>query len=72
MLTGTDKVLVCARVDFINTYSAGDVEQACIRIDNELRELFHEVDEVFIQPVPRTNADLRQRVLQRYGRVLTD
>ncbi|GGU17567.1 cation diffusion facilitator family transporter [Lentzea flava] len=72
MLTGTDKVLVCARVDFIDNYSAGDVEQACIRIDNELRELFHDVDEVFIQPVPRTNADLRQRVLQRYGRVLTD
>jgi cation diffusion facilitator family transporter len=72
MLTGTDKVLVCARVDFIDTYSAGDVEQACIRIDNELRELFHDVDEVFIQPVPRTNADLRDRVLQRYGRALTD
>jgi len=72
MLTGTDKVLVCARVDFIDTYSAGDVEQACIRVDNELRELFHDVDEVFIQPVPRTDADLRQRVLQRYGRVLTD
>jgi hypothetical protein len=48
------------------------VEQACIRIDNELRELFHDVDEVFIQPVPRTNADLRDRVLQRYGRALTD
>ena len=72
MLTGTDKVLVCARVDFIDTYSAGDVEQACIRIDNELRELFHDVDEVFIQPVPRTNADLRDRVLRRYGRALTD
>jgi divalent metal cation (Fe/Co/Zn/Cd) transporter len=72
MLTGTDKVLVCARVDFVDTYSAGDVEQACIRIDNELRELFHDVDEVFIQPVPRTNADLRDRVLQRYGRALTD
>ncbi|MET9631220.1 cation diffusion facilitator family transporter [Lentzea sp. NPDC006480] len=72
MLTGTDKVLVCARVDFIDTYSAGDVEQACIRIDNELRELFHDVDEVFIQPVPRSDADLRERVLRRYGRVLTD
>ncbi|MFD4668488.1 hypothetical protein ACFWNN_02075 [Lentzea sp. NPDC058450] len=72
MLTGTDKVLVCARVDLVDTYTAGEIEHACLRIDNSLREEFHDVDEVFLQPVPRTDPELRQRVLRRYGRILTD
>jgi len=72
MLTGTDKVLLCARVDFVDNYTAGDLEQACVRIDGELRERFPDLDEVFIQPVPRSDPDLRERVLRRYGRVLAD
>jgi cation diffusion facilitator family transporter len=72
MLTGTDKVLLCARVDFVDNYTAGDLEQACVRIDGELRERFPDLDEVFIQPVPRSDPDLRERVLRRYGSVLTD
>jgi cation diffusion facilitator family transporter len=72
MMTGTDRVLLCARVDFVDTYSAGDVEQACVRIDDELRATFGDLDEIFIQPVPRSNRDLRGRVLRRYGRVLAD
>jgi cation diffusion facilitator family transporter len=72
MLTGTDKVLLCARVDFVDTYSAGDLEQACVRIDDELRERFPDLDEVFIQPVPRSDPELRKRILRRYGRVLAD
>jgi hypothetical protein len=70
MMTGTDRVLLCARVDFVNTYSAGDVEQACVRIDDELRAEFGDLDEIFIQPVPRSNQDIRDRVLRRYGRAL--
>jgi divalent metal cation (Fe/Co/Zn/Cd) transporter len=72
MMTGTDRVLLCARVDFVNTYSAGDVEQACVRIDDELRREFPDLDEIFIQPVPRSDPDLRDRVLRRYGHVLAD
>jgi cation diffusion facilitator family transporter len=72
MLTGTDKVLLCARVDFVDTFTAGDLEQACVRIDAELREQFPDLDEIFIQPVPRSDPALRERVLHRYGRVLAD
>lgn len=72
MMTGTDRVLLCARVDFVDTYSAGDIEQACVRIDDDLRAEFEDLDEIFIQPVPRSNRDLRDRVMRRYGRVLAD
>jgi cation diffusion facilitator family transporter len=68
MLTGTDKVLLCARVDFVDTYSASDLERACVRIDGELRAEFTDLDEIFIQPVPRSDPELRDRVLARYGR----
>ena len=72
MQTGTDRVLLCARVDFVDSYSAGDLERACIRIDADLRDRFTDLDEIFIQPVPQSDPDLRSRVLARYGRVLAE
>lgn len=72
MEVGTDQILVCARVDFIDTFSAAELESACMRIDTELREEFGELGEIFIQPVPRSDAELRRRVLARYGRVMAD
>ncbi|TDQ00898.1 cation diffusion facilitator family transporter [Labedaea rhizosphaerae] len=72
MLTGTDQVLVCARVDVVDDYRAGQLEEAFARIDVELRKEFADVHEVFIQPVPRTNRELRERVLHRYGREMAD
>jgi cation diffusion facilitator family transporter len=72
MQVGTDRVLVCARVDFIDDYSAADLEEACLRIDADLRNRFTDLDEIFIQPVPRSDPDLRQRVLARYGRALAE
>lgn len=72
MLTGVDHILLCIRADFENSYSAADVEQACVRIDADLRARFSTLDEIFIQPVPRSDARLRSRVLSRYGRVLAD
>jgi cation diffusion facilitator family transporter len=72
MLTGTDKVLLCARVDFIDPLSADDVERACVRIDDELRREFTDLDEIFIEPVPRADPALRARVANRYGSVLSD
>jgi cation diffusion facilitator family transporter len=70
MLTGTDKVLLCARVDFATSLSADELERACVRIDNELRREFTELDEIFLEPVPRTDPSLRARVVSRYGAVL--
>jgi cation diffusion facilitator family transporter len=72
MMVGTSKILLCARVDFVDTFSAADLEEACVRIDGELRREFADLDEIFIQPVPRTDPGVRERVLRRYGRVLAD
>ncbi len=72
MLVGTGRILVCARVDFVDTLSAGDLEQACVRIDTELRREFPELDEIFIQPASRSDTTVRERVRERYGRALAD
>ncbi len=67
MTTGTDSVLLCARLDFNDNLGAADLERACVRIDNELRAEFHELNEIFLEPVPRNDPDLRAKVLNRYG-----
>ncbi|GAA1979717.1 cation diffusion facilitator family transporter [Amycolatopsis minnesotensis] len=67
MLMGTDQVLVCTRVDFDDSLGASDVEHVCVRLAAELVEKFNDVTEVFIEPVPRNDPDLRARVLARYG-----
>ncbi|MEV6876314.1 cation diffusion facilitator family transporter [Amycolatopsis sp. NPDC051128] len=67
MLMGTDQVLVCTRVDFDDSLGAADLERACVRLAVELAEAFHDVTEVFIEPVPRSDPELRATVLARYG-----
>ncbi len=67
MLMGTDQVLVCARVDFDDSLGAADVERACVRMAAELTRTFGDITEVFIEPVPRTDPELRAAVLARYG-----
>ncbi|SER05794.1 cation diffusion facilitator family transporter [Actinokineospora terrae] len=67
MLIGTDSVLVCARVDFDDTLTAGELERVCVRLAAELQSAHNDVTEVFIEPVPRSNTDLRAAVLARYG-----
>jgi cation diffusion facilitator family transporter len=67
MTVGTDSVLLCARLDFDDKLSAADLERACVRIDAELRAEFKELDEIFLEPVPRNDPDLRAKVLARYG-----
>jgi cation diffusion facilitator family transporter len=67
MLIGTDKVLLCVRVDFADSLGAAELERTCVRIDEELRGHFSDLDEIFIQPVPRTDRTLRERVVNRYG-----
>ena len=72
MLIGAERVLLCIRADFVDSLTAGEVERACMRIDESLREEFPLLAEIFIQPVPREDRGLRDRVLARYGRALAD
>ncbi|SER34542.1 cation diffusion facilitator family transporter [Lentzea albida] len=67
MLIGTDRVLLCARLDFDDALTAHQLEDACVRISAELRAEFPDLDEIFLEPVPRTDPELRRRVLERYG-----
>jgi cation diffusion facilitator family transporter len=69
MVTGTDQVLLCARLDFAENLTSTDLELACVRIANELRERYSDLDEIFLEPVPRSDPDLRARVLARYGEI---
>lgn len=70
LTTGTDQVLVCARLDFVDSLSAGDLERACVRIDDEMRRTWPDVYEIFLEPVPRTDPDMRARVVSRYGHAI--
>ncbi|MBP2475728.1 cation diffusion facilitator family transporter [Crossiella equi] len=70
MVTGTDRVLLCARLDFDDNLGAADLERATVRIVAALRAEFAELDEVFLEPVPRADPELRARVLARYGDLL--
>jgi cation diffusion facilitator family transporter len=72
MQVGTGRVLLGVRADFVDDLDAGQIEAACMRIDATLREQFAELDEIFIQPVSRDDAGLRERVRARYGRTLAD
>jgi cation diffusion facilitator family transporter len=72
MLTGMDNVLLCLRVDFVDSFSAADLEDACLRLDVQLHERFDMLGEVFIQPASRKDAALRHRVEERYGRALAE
>ncbi|GAA4850661.1 cation diffusion facilitator family transporter [Saccharopolyspora rosea] len=70
MNTGTNRVLFCARIDFSADLDSTELERAVVRIDSMLRTEFDELDEVFLEPVPRNDPEMRARVLARYGRVL--
>ena len=72
MVVGAGSVLLCVRADFADEVSSGDIEQACMRIDTDLRNRFNELSEVFIQPVSRGDPRVEERVQARYGRILSD
>ncbi|MGW5053530.1 cation diffusion facilitator family transporter [Actinokineospora sp. NPDC004072] len=67
MLIGTDRVLACARVDFVDDLTSAALERVCVRLAEELQAEHPAVTEVFIEPVPRTDPALRAAVLARYG-----
>jgi divalent metal cation (Fe/Co/Zn/Cd) transporter len=70
MMVGTGRVLLCIRADFVDSLSAAELEQACMRLDSSLRERFPELAEIFIQPASRRDPILRRRVEARYGHPL--
>lgn len=72
MLTGSGRVLLCVRADFVDTVTAGELEEACLRVDSDLREEFPQLDEIFIQPASASDPRMRERVRARYGRTLAD
>ena len=72
MLTGVERILLCVRVDFLDGFSVTDLERACVRIDGLLRKEFTALDEIFIQPAPKWDPRIQQRVEARYGHQLTD
>jgi cation diffusion facilitator family transporter len=72
MLVGTGQILLCARLDFDDALDAAALERACADIDADLRERFGDLQEVFLEPIPRTDPATRQRVLERYGQAGAD
>lgn len=72
MMTGADSILVCARVDFGDAFSASELENACVRLDGQLHEKWPMLGEVFIQPASRKDTGMRERVERRYGEALAE
>ena len=64
---GADQVLLCARLDIVDPLSAADVERAMVRIGEDVRTRFADIVEVFLEPVPRHDPVVRDRVRARYG-----
>jgi divalent metal cation (Fe/Co/Zn/Cd) transporter len=67
MMIGTDQILLCARLDFDDDLDAASLERACAGIDADMRERFPDLQDIFVEPVPRTDKAIRERVLDRYG-----
>ena len=68
MLVGIGRTLLCARLDFDDALDAAALERACAQIDADLREQFPDLQEIFVEPVPRSDRAIRRRVLERYGK----
>ncbi len=65
MMIGTGRVLVCARVDYVDGISATDAERACLRIHDVLNERFGDIEDIFIEPIPRSDNPLTGRAQAR-------
>jgi cation diffusion facilitator family transporter len=57
MQLGPDSVLVAARVDFVDTLTAGDLERVCTEIEDEMRRRMPSLTQVFLDPSSSTGAD---------------
>jgi cation diffusion facilitator family transporter len=72
MWIGVDSILLCVGLDFVDSVDSAALERACVRMDSELRAEFPVLGEIFLEPVPRSDPEIRARVLKRYGAVLAD
>jgi cation diffusion facilitator family transporter len=72
MVVGAGRVLLCVRADFVDTLTTKTIEQACVRVAEDLRAEVPALDEIFIQPASRDNPRVQERVRERYGRALAD
>jgi cation diffusion facilitator family transporter len=50
VLLGPDEVLVAAKVDFVDTATALEVEEACEEVERKLRDRFSSISQVFLDP----------------------
>lgn len=64
---GTGRLLVCARVDFVDDRDGAGLERTVLAMNRDLRGRFSDVAEVFLEPVPRSDQGLRDDVRERYG-----
>jgi len=67
MLIGARRVLLCARLDYRDDLSATDAERASVRLHDLLGSRFAELEDMFLEPVPRGHAGLRSEAHQRAG-----
>ena len=72
MVVGAGRVLFAFAPTSSTRLTTGDVEQACVRIADDLRAEFPALDEIFIQPASREDPEVRERVRARYGRALAE
>lgn len=52
ILLGPDEVLVAAKVDFVDTASAAEVEEACEQVERRLSDRFPAIRQVYLDPTP--------------------
>ncbi len=56
LVQGPREALVAAKVDFRDVSSAAQIEWACERAEQRLREAFPSVSRVYLDPTPRSAA----------------
>lgn len=52
ILLGPEDILVAAKVDFVDSASAAEVEEACERIERDLADRFPAIRQVYLDPTP--------------------
>jgi cation diffusion facilitator family transporter len=57
VLLGPDEVLVAAKVDFVDTATAMQVEQACEEVEQRMRDRFSAVKQVFLDPTANIRSE---------------
>jgi cation diffusion facilitator family transporter len=64
ILLGPDEVMVAAKVDFVDKASAGQVEEACEKIERTLVDRFPDIKQVFLDPTANIRASGRDGTIE--------